>query len=179
VMGRTLQGLAVGGFALTLIGVSGSAGASGSAPVAVRVNLTHHRAVAGDPIAATVVLTNTTEHRIVVNQCAINGWLAVGLENKVIPYDAYFSEVECAPTVYLRPGPNRFHVTVSTRYPGCTTNIHQVLPQSMPSCTASGASPALPAGRYSTTVDIMGLTTQTPRRVNVTLLSRSERRKAP
>jgi hypothetical protein len=122
-----------------------------------------------------VVLTNTTKHRIVVNQCAINGWLAVGLENNVIPYDAYFSEVACAPTVYLRPGTNRFHVTVSTRYPGCTTNTLQVLPQSMPPCTATGALPALPAGRYSTTVDIMGLTnlTQTPRPVRVTLLSPS------
>jgi hypothetical protein len=142
-------------------------------PAVLDQDLTHDRVVTGNPIAATVVLTNTTKHRIVVNQCAINGWLAVGLENNVIPYDASFSEVGCAPTVYLRPGVNRFHVNVSTRYGGCTTNTHQVPPQSMPPCTATGALPALPAGRYSTKVDIMGLTnlTQTPRPERVTLLS--------
>jgi hypothetical protein len=131
--------------------------------------------VAGDPIGAIVILNNTTKHRIVVNQCAINGWLAVGLENKVIPYDAAFSEVGCAPTVSLRPGVNRFHVNISTKYGACTTNTHQVLPPSIPPCSAAGALPALPAGRYSTTVDIMGLRnlTQTPRPVSVTLLSRS------
>jgi hypothetical protein len=167
--------LAAAGVTLVLVGLSGSAGAIVSAPVAVQVNLTHSRVVAGNPIAATVVLTNTTKHRILVNQCATNGWLAVGLENNVIPYDAYFSEVACAPTVDLSPGPNRFHVTVSTRYPGCTTNRLQVAPGSMPPCTVTGALPALPAGRYSTTVDIVGLTnlTQIPRRVNVTLLSPS------
>ena len=97
-MRKTWQAFVAASATLVFVGVSGSAGAIGSAPVAVRVNLTHDRVVVGTPIVSTVVLTNTTKHRIVVNQCAINGWLAVGLENKVIPYDAYFSEVECAPT---------------------------------------------------------------------------------
>jgi hypothetical protein len=134
--------------------------ASPSQPVKVRVVLAQHRVVAGHPIKGTVIFTNTTGKRIVVDTCAENGWLEVGLSGRVDSYPFGSTLIACEPTVRLVPGANRFPVTIITSYAGC------IQPQpaggssstsSMPTCTVGGP-PPLPAGSYHTKVHIVGLT---------------------
>jgi hypothetical protein len=154
-----------------LLGWSGLAGAAGSSsfPVQVRVSLTQHEVTAGQPIKGSVVLTNTTHKMITVNSCAANGWLQVGLKGHGYTYSATSLAIACAPSVRLRPGANRFPVTVLTSYEECLQPGGQSL-TSLPACTATGQ-PPLPTGKYSTVTSIFGLPrlTQAPDREIVTL----------
>jgi hypothetical protein len=154
-----------------LAGWGGVAAASGSssAPIKVRVALHHSRVVAGPPIKGTVVLTNTTSRYITVESCAQNGWLQVGLKGRGYTYQASTTLIACPPSIRLAPGSNRFPVTVLTTYERCLQPGGESV-TSLPPCTSTGL-PPLPAGRYSTTVFIMGLAnmTQAPRLITVTL----------
>ena len=150
-----------------------ASGVSPSHPVKVRVTLAQDRVVAGQSIKGTVVFTNTTARHITVDTCAANGWLAVGLTGRVDSYPFAHTLIGCAPTVRLAPGVNRFPVTIITTSAGCT----QPQPAggssptpSLPTCTVSGP-PPLPAGSYSTKVDVVGLAglTRAPNRVVVHL----------
>lgn len=143
-----------------------------SRPVAVRVELSSHRVVAGGPLHGSVVLTNSTPHRITVETCA-DGWLQVALKNR--KYSPGFAHLlpACPPTVHLKPGANRFHVTVLTTYGGCLEPGGQSS-VSIPACVSGNKLPPLPPGRYVTTVSISGLDhlTRQPRQVRVTLAKR-------
>jgi hypothetical protein len=150
-----------------------AAAASPAQPLKVRVILEQHRVVAGHPIQGTLVLTNTTSKQITVATCAANGWVAVGLTGRVDSHPFAHTLIGCAPTVRLTPGTNRFPITVITTYASCT----QPQPAggtsptpSTPICTVAGP-PPLPAGSYSTKVDLVGLAglTQAPNRVVVRL----------
>jgi hypothetical protein len=165
-----IRWLALAGTAL-LAGWSGVAGASGSspAPIKVQVSLDQSRALAGQPIKGTVVLTNATSRPITVETCARNGWLQVGLKGQGYTYEATSTLVACPPSIRLAPGANHFRVTVLTNYEGCLQRGGESL-TSLPSCTSTGP-PPLPAGRYSTIVSVMGLaqTTQPSHGETVTL----------
>lgn len=164
-----------------LVGCGGVAGASGSssAAIKVRVALHHSRVVAGQPIKGTVVLTNTTSRQITVESCAQNGWLQVGLQGRGYTYQASSTLIACPPSIRLAPGANRFPVTVLTTYESCLQPGGESV-ASLPSCTSTGP-PPLPAGRYSTTVFIMGLPhmTEAHRAITVTLLGTMEPKKSP
>lgn len=132
-------------------------------PIRVHVLLSSHQVVAGQIIKGSVVLTNTTTKPIIVNTCAINGWVAVGLSGRVDSYPFGHTEVGCNPSVKIKPGVNRFRVSVITAYAVCTApspsgSSH---PTSLsPNCVLSKGkvvAPPLPAGRYRTKVDIVGL----------------------
>jgi hypothetical protein len=155
-----------------LVGCTGAAGASGSssAAIKVRVALRHSRVVAGQPVKGTVILTNTTSRKITVESCAKNGWLRVGLKGHGHTYQANSTLIACPPSIRLAPGANRFPVTVLTTYESCLQPGGESV-TSLPACTSNGP-PPLPAGRYSTTVSIMGLPqmTEAPRPISVTLL---------
>ena len=171
---------ALAGTAL-LVGWGGVAGASGSssAPIKVRVALQRSHVVAGQPIKGTVTLTNTTSRQITVDSCAQNGWLQVGLSGRGYTYQASSTQIACPPSIRLAPGANRFPVTVLTTYESCLQPGGESV-TSLPSCTSTGP-PPLPAGRYSTTVFIMGLPhlTEPARPVTVTLLRTMEPKKSP
>ena len=135
------------------------AGQKPSAPITIRVELDRTRVVAGTPIKGTVVVTNGSSKTIVVQQCAIDGWLAVGLANKTTRFAPAFALVGCAPSVPLKPGRNRFPVKVLTTSQSClqpggrsTTFIAKCL-----SSGSSFAPPPLPPGRYWTKVVTLGL----------------------
>ena len=164
-----------------LVGWGGVAGASGpsSAPIKVRVALQHSHVVAGQPVMGTVVLINTTSKQITVESCAQNGWLQVGLKGRGYTYQASSTLVACPPTIRLAPGANRFPVTVLTTYESCLQPGGESV-TSLPSSTSTGP-PPLPAGRYSTTVFIMGLPhlTEPARPVTVTLRRPMEPKKSP
>jgi PASTA domain len=161
--------------ALVACGLASAADAAGSHlfPVEIHVDLAHHSVVAGHSIKGMVVLTNTTTKRITVQTCADDGWLEVGLTGHVDSYPFGNALIACAATVRLAPGPNRFPVTVLTTYASCT----QPQPASgstptptTPTCTVAGP-PPLPAGRYATKLNLIGLggLTQAPNRVLVSL----------
>ena len=164
-----------------LVGWAGVAGASGSssAPIKVRVALHQSRVVAGQPIKGTVILTNTTSRKITVESCAQNGWLQVGLRGRGYTYQASSTLIACPPSIRLVPGANRFPVTVLTTYESCLQPGGESV-TSLPACTSIGP-PPLPAGRYSTTVFIMGLPhmMEAPRLMSVTLLRPMEPKKSP
>jgi hypothetical protein len=168
----------IAGFALVLgWGTGTPAMAQTTAqPVKVHLTLAAHRVVAGHPIEGTVVLTNISDREIAVNTCAIDGWLAVGLSGRDISPSFFHPAVGCDPSVRLAPGSHRFHVTVSTSYTTCTgaEPAGNAPSPSFPNCTVSNGKqtpPPLPAGKYSTVVQLVGLDgeTQPPNRVVVTL----------
>jgi hypothetical protein len=158
-----------------------AAGASGSpkgetakSPITIRVTLDQTRVVAGVPIKGTAVLTNTGHKRVLVQQCAIDGWLEVGLANKATPFSPGFFEVECRPSVVLAPGPNRFPVTVLTTYlsclqPGGQSEVFVPKCLSTDQTGSSTTPPPLPVGRYSTKVVTVGLPRHTASSNSVTL----------
>jgi hypothetical protein len=158
------------GLLLTL-GVPATAAGATPAPIQVRVSLAQQTAVAGRPIDGSVVLTNTSSKTIMVNTCAANGWLQVGLRGHGFSYQPTSLLIGCAPSVRLRPGKNPFRVTVATSYQTCLQPGGHSL-TSLPACTAAGP-PALPLGTYATTTSIVGLDhlTQAPNRLRVTLRS--------
>jgi hypothetical protein len=138
-------------------------GQSPKAPITIRVKLDRTRVVVGTPIKGTAVLTNDSSSAIPVQQCATDGWLAVGLTNKKIGFSPAWALVGCAPSVLLKPGPNRFPLKVITTYESCLQPGGQST-TFMPRCLSSGSSfilPALPPGRYSTKVLTVGLPSST------------------
>jgi hypothetical protein len=145
------------------------------AAITIRVELERTRVVAGTPIKGTAVLTNGGTKAMLVQQCATDGWLAVGLANKKIQFSPAFALVGCPPSVVLKPGPNRFPVTVITTYGSCLQPGGQST-IFVPNCLPLGSSeplPPLPPGRYSTKVITMGLPPSTAVKdsVMVSLLS--------
>jgi hypothetical protein len=170
---RPRIGLFAAALVLTNLAAPAAAGGSSPPPVTVRVILAQARTVAGRPLKGTVVLTNTTRTPITVATCAADGWLAVGLSGRVDSYPFAHYEIACAPTVHLAPGPNRLRVTVLTTYDTCTQPepAGGAAPTpAAPTCTVNGL-PPLPAGRYTTKVDLVGLDglTQTPNDVTIDL----------
>jgi hypothetical protein len=150
------------------------------APITIRISLSRTRVVAGQSIKGTAVLTNTGSKAIVVQQCALDGWLAVGLANQTIRFTPGFLEVACPPSVVLEPGTTRFPVTVLTTYESClqpagesTTFVPKCFPPHHSS--PSNPLPPLPAGVYSIKVVTMGLPRQSAVSESpvVTLLSKS------
>jgi hypothetical protein len=157
-------------------GTPAAAQTAATPPVKVHLTLAAHRVVAGHPIKGTVVLTNTADRAITVNTCALDGWLAVGLSGQTASQSFFHSAVGCKPSVTLAPGTRRVHIMVSTTYTTCTEAepAGNTPSSSFPNCTVSDGrptSPPLPAGRYSTVVQLVGLDGETrpPNRIVVTL----------
>ena len=153
-----------------------TAGAAAVPPIKVHLTLAAHRVVAGHPIKGSMVLTNTSEREITVNTCALDGWLAVGLSGHGATPSFFHPAVRCNPSVRLAPGTHRFHVTVSTSYTTCTgaEPAGNTPSSSFPNCAVSHGKqipPPLPAGKYVTVVQLVGLggETRLPNRVVVAL----------
>ncbi len=126
-----------------------------SPTVSVRLRLSMSHQLAGRPIAGTAYIWNNTSKPFLVNSCASDGWLYVGLERGGIPFDPAVAAVACGPTVRLEPGLNRFPVEVQTTYSGCAQTQDGVT-RGLPPCTTHGA-PPLPSGSYLTKVVVLGL----------------------
>jgi hypothetical protein len=130
---------------LSLIGSASVANASGTSPVSIRVHLNVTTVRGGRPIHGTAILTNASPKTILVEACAYDGWLFVGLTNKSVPFDPAVAAVACNATIKLKPGANRFPIAVSTDYGVCYEN---------------GGTPAcgrLPSGTYHVAVTTLGL----------------------
>ena len=166
-------GYGSGATARTILGSFRPSSASRKpSPVEIRLVLSTTQVVAGTPIRAEALLRNTTGRTITVNTCAADGWLFVGLTNNRVSYNAFRFLMACSPTVHLRPGVNRFAVSISTRFQGCTETLSEATPQ-LPACIPPETMPPLPVGRYTTKVVTFGLPhgTQLPSPIRVTLLA--------
>jgi hypothetical protein len=142
------------GISLLLWSTVGAAGAH--RPLVVNVVLAKDRAAAGTPIHATAVFTNRTSHQIMVETCAADGWLEVGLKSATYRPQFAHPSPACPPSVRLKPGVNRFPVMILTTYDGCLEPTGQSVVR-MPHCLAGNRLPPLPTGRYVTSVSILGL----------------------
>ena len=160
--------------ALGVASLVAPAGGAERHPVQVRVQLTRHRVTAGVAIRGTVVVTNTTRKPITVDYCLADGWLLVELTSPTVPAAFAHPAVACPPSLRLRPGVNRFSVTVSTHAAMCVVPGGQSRVPT-PQCTAEGTPPPLPPGSYRTAVDIEGLAglAGTPDAVRVDVLPAS------
>ena len=162
-----------GATARTILGsLRPSSASSRPSPVEIRLVLSTTQVVAGTPIRGEALLTNTTGRTITVNTCAADGWLFVGLTNNHVSYDPLRLMMACSPTVHLRPGVNRFAVSISTGFQGCTETLTEATPQ-LPACLPPETMPPLPVGKYTTKVVTFGLPpgTQLPSPIKVTLLA--------
>jgi hypothetical protein len=150
--------LAAVGVVLLVIGAGGIATAAQpqASPIKVHLALPKGHIEAGQPIKATVLLTNTTSRTITVNACADNGWLQVGLKGHGYTFKASDLLLICPPSVHLTPGINRFSVKILTTYEGCDSPGGGTATSPIP-FRVSNRVPHLPAGKYSTRVSIMGL----------------------
>lgn len=133
------------------------AAANHAPPVTVRVILSHTKVTAGTSIKGTVLLTNGSSRRILVDTCAGDGWLEVGLKSPTYSPTFPRATVACAPSLYLKPGVNRYPATVLTTYESCLQQPEGRSLVSIPPCLDGKGLPPLPAGRYVTTVSIVGL----------------------
>jgi hypothetical protein len=141
-----------------------------AAPVEIHIRLDQTRVVGGTSIRGQAVLTNTTSKSILVQQCAADGWLTVGLMNKSIPFDPAMSLIACPPSIRLHPGTNLFPITVMTTYQECLQPGGQSTTY-VPPCSHVYGVPPLPAGSYITKLVTAGLPTKTaiPRAIMITV----------
>ena len=79
--------LAITFVVLSICGGASAASAAHRSPISIRIVLDTTHAKAGTPIHGTAILTNTNRTRLVVEACAYNGWLFVGLTNKSVTFD--------------------------------------------------------------------------------------------
>lgn len=126
-----------------------SLSAASKSPISIRVSLDTSTTRAGHPIHGTAILTNSSSKSILVRTWECDEWLFEGLANKNVPYQPVVPLASCSPTIKLKPGVNRFPITVSTSYQVCQT-------RGTPRCTKSGM-PSLPKGTYHIAVITNGL----------------------
>jgi hypothetical protein len=130
---------------VSVFGTASVAGASGKSPVSIQIHLNVTTERAGHPIHGTAILSNDSSKTILVEACALDGWLFVGLTNKNVPFGPAVATVACNASIKLKPGANRFAIEVSTDYDVCYEN---------------GGTPAcgkLPSGTYHVAVTTIGL----------------------
>jgi hypothetical protein len=132
-------------------------------PISIQVRLSRTSVLAGVPIHGVAIISNASDKTILVNSCATDGWLFVGLANKSVSFDPAVATVACASSIHLKPGANRFSIVVSTRYGECGSTT-------TPKCTGP-VMPLLPKGLYHTSVVTLGLPkgTSAPTRLSVTI----------
>jgi hypothetical protein len=167
VVRKSLFGLAACLIALLGVPTVANAGSGAPSPISIRLVLRHTSIMAGHVLKGEAIISNHSTKTILVETCAIDGWLDVGLSNKSYTYSPIDPLIACAPTVHLRPGVNHFPIKVSTDYQVCTKSRPTA---TLPSCGKSGM-PTLPKGEYHTAVIMVGFpkNTATPSELNVTI----------
>ena len=166
-MRKSLVGLAASLILLLGAPTVANAGSGAASPISIRLVLRHTSVVAGHVLAGDAVITNRSTKTIVVQACAEDGWLDVGLSNKSYTYSPIDELILCAPTVRLRPGVNHFSIAIRTMYQGCTKSTPTF---DLPRCGKTGM-PTLPKGQYHTSVIMVGFpkNTRAPTNIKVTI----------
>lgn len=172
--------------AVLLVAASGSSStgrpSASRASVEVRFSLERTPVAGGVSLRGEAILYNTTPKSILVEQCAADGWLLVGLRSRRIPFDPAMPLVACPPSIRLHPGANPFPVNVVTTYQECVEPGGQSWTPAPP-CLPGDGPPPLPAGSYRTCIVTYGLPADTrmprPIKVTVTTSKQARRRGVP
>jgi hypothetical protein len=137
--------------------------AATKSPLSMQVDLDVTTIAAGHSIRGTAIITNASSTVIHVQTWECEQWIYVGLANKKVPFDPVVPLSACSASTTLKPGANRFPITLSTRYQSCEVG-------GTPRCTKSGM-PSLPLGTYHVAVmiDCTPGVTFNARHVRVTL----------
>ncbi len=143
------------------------------APITVHLHLDKTTARVGTSIKGVITITNHTATAITVsnNECTVNDGLAVGLTKPGTPFEPAFAAQACSPSASLKPGSNRYKVTISTTYLGCVPDASDSSEPNPIICTKEGSLPPLPVGHYETKIVLLGFPKATafPSPIAVTL----------
>ena len=112
---------------------------------------------AGASIKATLVIDNHTSGAVRL-PCLVNGDMTMGLANSAVPSMFASGLVACQDS--LPVGKSAYHETIRATYPTCS--VDGPTDASSPRCDPGGAVPALPVGRYHTTISWFGMPKQIP-----------------
>jgi hypothetical protein len=132
----------------------------GLAPADLRftdhIELSRDRAPAGQSISGDLVVTSKAAAAInLTSQCRPQ--FEVVINNAAITQRPVFTRMCSNGPLIIKPGINRFPITVVTSYFECVqAGVSSV--SSIPECTASGSPPPLPPGVYHTTLVGSGAT---------------------
>lgn len=136
-------------FCVVLLGLPsiGSA-AEAHSPISFRIILASRNVVAGTPIRAEIVITNSSSRSVSMGSTCPGQELQVGLSNRHIKFVGISGAVACR-GLYFSPGQTIVKVTISTSYEMCGG-------RGMPARSTSGTCPNLPKGTYQTDMVTQG-----------------------
>jgi hypothetical protein len=110
-----------------------------------RLVLAHTSVTAGTALKGTLLVTNHGPAINLTHGCR-PAYAVVLTSRRFKPRPAFSSDCSVRPFV-IKPGLNRFAVTVLTSYQGCTMDQKQAT-RSVPACLSGHRLPPLPEGRY-------------------------------
>jgi hypothetical protein len=121
-------------------------------PIALVLVLPRRTVASGGEIHATVIVKNSSNHRVSMNAACPGQEIEVGLSNKHMRYTGFNGAVACFNVFSFRPGSTVVHVVIHAEYEVCGAG-------SVP-CGTKGAR-GLPLGTYTTTAILTGFPTGT------------------
>ena len=151
-----------------LVVTSGTADTRSS--LSVRITLDKTTVRAGTYLHGVAYITNSSNQSLLVPSCNKGGLLAVGIQNKAIPWQLAIAGVGCITKYHVPPGTMRIAFEAPTTYDSCAGNAGDSI-SSEPLCVHR-LPPPLPKGKYYTVVGMLGLppgtTLSSPLTVNLT-----------
>jgi hypothetical protein len=136
-----------------LVAASGTADTSSS--LSVRITLDKTTVPAGTRLDGVAYITNSSDRSVLVPSCNKGGLLAVGIQNKTIPWQLAIAGVGCTTNYHVPPGTMRIAFQVFTTYDSCVRQASNAV-GSEPLCVDQRP-PPLPTGKYYTVVGMLGL----------------------
>jgi hypothetical protein len=151
-----------------LVVTSGTADTTTS--LSVRITLDKTTVPAGTRLRGVAYITNSSNRSVLVPSCTKGGLLAVGIQNKTIPWQLAIAGVGCTMNYHVPPGTMRIAFEAFTTYDSCVRQASNAV-GSEPLCVDQRP-PPLPKGKYYTVVGMLGLppgtTLSSPLTVNLT-----------
>jgi hypothetical protein len=128
--------------------------------VAARLELCQKSTVSGYPLRAVLVIANHTDRTLATYQCPSN-WIFSGVVNGVLSSDPAVASVTtlCRTngSPYVPPGNSYMTVELPTVSSSCDRGATVIQQGTLPCTRNGGWPPALPRGRYMTSVQLSGL----------------------
>lgn len=136
------------------------------------IHLDKTRVVTGNNIKGTLIVTNASRHTIKLLYRGCRPAYGLALTNGTILASPAFAAICTNVPLTITPGVNKFPVTVSTSYQGCTRSP-EAPGSNLPQCIDTGEVPPLPPGKYLAALVGLDLALPPPEPVSVMLVSGS------
>jgi len=136
-----------------LVVTSGTADTTSS--LSIRITLDKATVTAGVNLRGVAYITNSSDQSVLVPSCNKGGLLAVGIQNKTIPWQLAIAGVGCTMNYHVPPGTMRIAFEAFTTYDTCAPQSSDSNGSS-PLCVDQRP-PPLPKGTYHTVVGMLGL----------------------